>query len=51
MCECDFICDYDCEYCLERNCPKSEGGWESDTHYAKGNVRRNRTVYFRTKRN
>ena len=30
MCECDFICDYDCEYCLERNCPKSKGGWESE---------------------
>lgn len=22
MCEYDFICDYDCEHCLERNCPK-----------------------------
>lgn len=28
-----------------------EGGWEIETYYAKGNVRRNRTVYFRTKRN
>ena len=29
----------------------SEGGWESETYYTKRNVRRNYTMYCRTKRN